>query len=260
MIQGMGGLMSITGERDDLPGGGPQKAGVARDRPDDRHVRDRGDAGGAEHRDRSGDGQYIDMALLDTQVAMLANLRHQLPRPAARRPDALGNAHQNIVPYQMFAAADGHVIVAVGNDGQYVKFCEVGGRPDLASDARFATNAGRVRNREVLVPLLEEIVRASPCASGPTGSKLPACRAGRSTTSRRRSPIRRSSRGMRIELPHPSAGHVTLVRSPMKMCATPPRFERAPPLLGQHTDEVLRGELGLDDARIAALRAAGIVA
>src|SRR5204862_7094544 len=145
-IQGMGGLMSVTGERDDMPGGGPQKVGVA--------VADLFTGmyaavavlAALRHRDLTGEGQAIDMALLDTQVAMLANLgANYLATRVA--PQRMGNAHQNIVPYQVFEVADGHVILAVGNDGQYARFCRVAGQP-WAADPRYAKNAGRVRHRD----------------------------------------------------------------------------------------------------------------
>jgi crotonobetainyl-CoA:carnitine CoA-transferase CaiB-like acyl-CoA transferase len=211
------------------------------------------------HRDRTGEGQHIDMALLDTQVAMLANVGSNYLN-SGRRPQRWGNAHPNIVPYQTFACADGHIIVATGNDGQFRKFVEAGGRSALARDARFATNPLRVQHRDVLVPLLADMVRergrdewialleAAGVPCGPINEvdevfDDPQVRA----------------RGMRIGLPHPLAGEVSLVRSPMRMSATPATSGLPPPLLGQHTDEVLRGLLGKDDADIAALRAAGVI-
>jgi formyl-CoA transferase len=211
------------------------------------------------HRDRSGEGQHIDMALLDTQVAMLANVGSNYLN-SGKPPKRWGNAHPNIVPYQTFACADGHIIVATGNDGQYQKFVEAGGQPGLATDPRFATNPMRVQNRDVLVPLLASMVRERrrdewiellesvgvPC--GPINDvgdvfANPQVKA----------------RGIEVELPHPVAGKVKLVRSPMKMSATPATSGTAPPTLGQHTDEVLREVLGKDAAQIAALRDKGIV-
>jgi crotonobetainyl-CoA:carnitine CoA-transferase CaiB-like acyl-CoA transferase len=158
-IQGIGGLMSITGERDDRPGGGPQKVGVA--------VADLFTGlyatvailAALRHRDRTGQGQAIDMALLDTQVAMLANLGANY-LVTGQPPGRAGNAHQNIVPYPVFEVADGHLILAVGNDSQFAKFCDVAGRPELARDERFAKNAGRVRHRTLLVPLLEAVLKS----------------------------------------------------------------------------------------------------
>jgi crotonobetainyl-CoA:carnitine CoA-transferase CaiB-like acyl-CoA transferase len=259
LMQGMGGLMSITGERDDLPGGGPQKAGVAITDLMTGMYATVAVLAALTHRDRSGEGQLIDMALLDTQVAMLANMASNF-HTSGKPPTRWGNAHANIVPYQTFACADGHIIVATGNDGQYQKFVEAGGRADLAHDARFATNPQRVKNRDVLVPLLDDMVaRRSrdewiallesvgvPC--GPINDigevfENPQVKA----------------RGIAIDMPHPAAGKVTLVRSPMKLSATPAVTSIPPPLLGQHTDEVLRDVLGRSDGEIAALRAKGVL-
>src|SRR3954466_7667613 len=162
-VQGIGGLMSITGERDDL-GGGPQKVGVAVADLFTGMYAALAIVAALRHAERTGEGQAIDMALLDTQVAMLANLGANY-LVSGKVPGRAGNAHQNIVPYQVFEvapSADGakdHVIIAVGNDGQFAKYCDVAGRPDLASDPRFARNQDRVRNRAVLVPVLEAVMR-----------------------------------------------------------------------------------------------------
>ncbi len=159
IVQGIGGFMSITGERDGEPGGGPQKAGVA--------IADLATGlystiavlAALAHRDRTGEGQYIDMALLDVQVALLANMNTNF-LASGKPPVRWGNAHPNIVPYQTFQTRDGWIIVAVGNDGQFRKFVEAGGRPELADDERFATNPSRVRHRDTLVPILAEMVKA----------------------------------------------------------------------------------------------------
>jgi formyl-CoA transferase len=259
LIQGMGGLMSITGERDDLPGGGPQKAGVALTDLMTGMYATIAILAALAHRDRCGEGQYIDLALLDTQVAMLANMGSNYLN-SGKPPKRMGNAHANIVPYQTFACADGHIIVATGNDGQYVKFVEAGGRTDLRDEPRFATNPLRVQNRDVLVPLLAEMVRTRtkdewiaqleavgvPC--GPINNLAEVFD---------NEQVR--ARGVAMEMDHPSAGKVKLVRSPMRMSATPTTPDRAPPLLGQHTDEVLQQVLGKSDADIAALREAGAI-
>ncbi len=157
-VQGIGGLMSVTGERDDLPGGGPQKVGVAVADLFTGMYATVAILAALRHRDATGEGQTIDMALLDTQVAMLANLgaNYLVTGVAPRRA---GNAHQNIVPYQVFEVADGHVIVAVGNDSQFVKFCEIAGCAEVARDPSFARNADRVRYRDVLVPLLADVMK-----------------------------------------------------------------------------------------------------
>ncbi|WP_296001875.1 CaiB/BaiF CoA-transferase family protein [Rugamonas sp.] len=259
LIQGMGGLMSVTGERDDLPGGGPQKAGVALTDLMTGMYATIAILAALTHRDRSGEGQYIDMALLDVQVAMLANMGSNYLN-SGKAPKRWGNAHPNIVPYQTFACADGHIIVATGNDGQYQKFVEVGGEPELAGDLRFATNPQRVKNRDVLVPLLAAMVLARPrdfwiaelekvgVPCGPINDigevyQNPQVRA----------------RGVVIDVPHPTAGSMKLVRSPMKMSVSPSTSDRAPPLLGQHTDEILSTVLGRSAADIAALRAKGVL-
>ncbi|KIF81819.1 CaiB/BaiF CoA transferase family protein [Noviherbaspirillum autotrophicum] len=259
IVQGMGGFMSVTGERDDLPGGGPQKAGVAISDLMTGMYATIAVMAALAHRDRTGAGQYIDMALLDVQVAMLANMNTNY-LASGNPPTRWGNAHPNIVPYQTFATADGHIIVAVGNDGQYKKFVEAGGQPWLAVDERFATNPMRVRHRDTLVPLLADMVltkskqewidllEAAGVPCGPINNldevfDNPQVQA----------------RGMRVDLPHPTGGMVKLVGSPIKMSATPPRYDAPPPLLGQHTQEVLGGLLGKSEAEIAALREKGVI-
>ncbi|MDR8965607.1 CaiB/BaiF CoA transferase family protein [Burkholderia multivorans] len=255
IVQGIGGFMSITGERDGVPGGGPQKAGVA--------IADLATGlystiavlAALAHRDRTGVGQYIDMALLDVQVALLANMNTNF-LASGTPPVRWGNAHPNIVPYQTFQTSDGWIIVAVGNDGQFRKFVEAGGRPELADDERFATNPARVRHRDTLVPILAEMVKtrsktawidALEAAGVPCGpiNDLAEVFANEQVV----------ARGMEVALPHPCGADVKLVRNPARMSATPPDARTAPPLLGAHTDDVLRDMLGYDDARIAALKA-----
>lgn len=259
LIQGMGGLMSVTGERDDLPGGGPQKAGVALTDLMTGMYATVAVLAALTHRDRSGQGQYIDMALLDTQVAMLANVGSNYLN-SGKPPKRWGNAHANIVPYQTFACADGHIIVATGNDGQYRKFVEAGGRDDLLSDPRFATNPLRVQHRDVLVPLLAGMVATRTRGEWIAQLEAVGVPCG---------PINDvgevfeneqvKARGVAIEMDHPAAGKVKLVRSPMKLSLTPAQADLPPPMLGQHTDEVLRDLLGRSDEEIAALRAKGAI-
>lgn len=263
-IQGMGGLMSITGERDDL-GGGPQKVGVAVADLFTGMYSTVGILAALRHAERTGEGQHLDMALLDAQVAMLANLGANY-LVSGKVPGRAGNAHQNIVPYQVFEVApaeDGskdHIILAVGNDGQFAKFCQVAGRPELASDPRFARNQDRVRNRAVLVPLLEQVMqtrRKSDWLAALEAAKVP-CGAINNLAEVFADPHVRE-RGMVHEWDHPLAGPVRLVGSPLKLSATPPRTELAPPLLGQHTAQVLGELLGWDEARVAALRAQEVI-
>jgi crotonobetainyl-CoA:carnitine CoA-transferase CaiB-like acyl-CoA transferase len=257
-VQGLGGLMSVTGERDDLPGGGPQKVGVAVADLFTGMYATVAILAALRHRDASGEGQVIDMALLDTQVAMLANLgaNYLVTRQPPRRA---GNAHQNIVPYQVFEVADGHLILAVGNDGQFERFCAVAGRPELAADERFAKNAGRVRHREILVPLLAAEMRKRSRAdwlAALEAAKVP-CGPINGLDEVFADPQVRS-RQMTTVMPHPLAGEVELVASPMKLSATPVQQRRPPPLLGEHTDEVL-AEIGLGAEQVAELRRQGVV-
>jgi crotonobetainyl-CoA:carnitine CoA-transferase CaiB-like acyl-CoA transferase len=257
-VQGIGGLMSVTGERDDLPGGGPQKVGVAVADLFTGMYASVAILAALRHRDLTGEGQAIDMALLDTQVAMLANLgANYLTTGVA--PQRMGNAHQNIVPYQVFEVADGHLILAVGNDGQYAKFCDVAGVPELAADPRFARNADRVRHRATLVPLLAEVLkrrRKADWLAALEAAKVPCGAINDLAEVFADAQVR--SRGMTVEVPHPLAGSVPLVASPVRMSRTPVQYRRAPPLLGEHTAEVLR-EFGIDAAQCAALQEQGAI-
>ncbi|SKC76679.1 Crotonobetainyl-CoA:carnitine CoA-transferase CaiB [Burkholderia sp. YR290] len=259
IVQGIGGFMSITGERDGQPGGGPQKAGVAIADLMTGMYSTVAVLTALAHRDRTGEGQYIDMALLDVQVAMLANMNSNF-LASGKPPARWGNAHPNIVPYQTFQTSDSWIIVAVGNDGQFRKFVEAGKRADLADDDRFATNPERVRNRETLVPILAEMVRtrskhewidALEAAGVPCGpiNDLEEVFENEQVV----------ARGMEIQLPHPSGGTVKLVRNPIRMSATPPEAQAHPPTLGEHTEAVLRDVLGYDDVRIDALRGRSVI-
>jgi crotonobetainyl-CoA:carnitine CoA-transferase CaiB-like acyl-CoA transferase len=262
-VQGMGGLMSITGERDDL-GGGPQKVGVAVADLFTGMYATTAILAALRHAERTGEGQWIDMALLDTQVAMLANLGANY-LVSGNVPGRAGNAHQNIVPYQVFETAPGpagkdYLILAVGNDNQFAKFCEVAGRPELASDPRFAKNQDRVRNRAVLVPMLEDVLRTRTKAQWLPqleAAKVP-CGAINSLAEVFADP-QVSERGMVTNWQHPAQPDLRLVSSPMKLSATPVRADLPPPLLGQHTDEVLAEWLGYDKACIGELREKGVV-
>ena len=259
MVQGLGGLMSVTGERDDLPGGGPQKVGVAVADLFTGMYSTAAILAALIHRLRTGAGQRIDMALLDVQVAMLANLSAAY-LASGEVPKRMGNAHQAIVPYHVFQAADEFLIVAVGNDGQFTRFCEVIGKPEWSADERFAANPARVRNRDLLVGLIGERMRTKPAAEWLAALERAGVPCG---------PIKDLAqvfddpqvkhRRMEVRAPHPRAGEVRMVANPMKLSATPVAHDRAPPLLGEHTEEVLRGWLAFDDARLAGLREAGVV-
>ncbi|MDP1792356.1 MAG: CaiB/BaiF CoA-transferase family protein, partial [Methylibium sp.] len=260
-VQGLGGLMSVTGERDDLPGGGPQKVGVAVTDLFTGLYATVGILAALRHRDadgfRHGTGQHIDMALLDTQVAMLANLGANY-MVSGQVPGRAGNAHQNIVPYQVFDVADGHVILAVGNDAQFTRFCAIAGRPELATDPRFATNADRVRHRAALVPVLAALMRqrrrddwlaeleAAKVPCGPINSLDQVFTDSQVL-----------ARGMVQAVSHPLTDTLRLVASPLKMSATPVQTRRPPPLLDQHGAEVLADWLGWDAVAIAAARERG---
>ena len=262
-VQGMGGLMSVTGPSraeiaDDASGGGPQKVGVAAADLFTGMYACTAILAALRHAEATGCGQAIDMALLDTQVAMLANLgANYLTTGVA--PQRMGNAHQNIVPYQVFEVSDGHLILAVGNDGQFVKFCQVAGQPQIAQDTRFACNADRVRHRGVLVPVLAALMKARTRADWMTAleaAKVP-CGPINDLAEVFADPQVRQ-REMVVAMPHALSGSVRLVASPMKLSDTPVRYRLAPPLLGEHTDTVLR-EFGLSDAEVSALRAARAV-
>jgi crotonobetainyl-CoA:carnitine CoA-transferase CaiB-like acyl-CoA transferase len=257
-VQGMGGLMSVTGERDDRPGGGPQKVGVAVADLFTGMYATVAILAALRHRDLVGEGQVIDMALLDTQVAMLANLGANY-LVSGQAPGRAGNAHQNIVPYQVFEVSDGHIILAIGNDGQFRKFCAVAGCPDIATDTRFARNVDRVGNRDQLIPMLERVLRdrgkaewlsaleAAQVPCGPINSLDEAFQDQQV-----------QARNMMMRVPHPLNADLRLVASPMKLSATPVALRHPPPLLGQHTEEVLQ-EAGFSPVEIARLRAAGVL-
>ncbi len=259
MIQAMGGLMSITGERDDHPGGGPQKVGVA--------VADIATGlyatiailAALHAREQSGQGQFIDMALLDTQVGLLANLNLNY-LVSGKVPVRMGNAHPNIVPYQTFATADGHIIIAIGNDRQFHDFCSLIGVPGIAGDERFHTNRARVENRTDLIPLLAAPMKARSTADWVTAFEAASIPCG---------PIydigqvfadpQVKARGLQIELTRPDGTITPGVANPVRFSGTPVSYDRAPPKLGDATDRVLADTLGLTQVEIAALRTSGAI-
>jgi formyl-CoA transferase len=259
MAQGMGGLMSVTGERDDLPGGGPQRVGVPIIDMSTGMYATVAICAAIAHRAVSGKGQWIDVSLLDSCVALLANQAMNY-FATGESPSSLGNAHPNIVPYQTFKTADGAIILACGNDNLFKKFCEIADCTHLAEDPQYATNAERVKNRDELTRLLNliflkhstkewvRLLEEAGVANGPINKiedvfKEPQVQA----------------RGMQIELPHSVAGKVTLVGSPMKFSHTPIKHEIPPPALGQHTDEILSGLLSKTADEIKELKSSGVV-
>jgi formyl-CoA transferase len=255
IIQAQGGLMGISGPVE----GPPSKVGVA--------IVDLA-AGlyaaiailaALHHRLATGEGQSIDLALLDSQLAWLANVasNYLVSGEPTRR---YGNAHPNIVPYEAFQARDRWFALAVGNDRQFGRLCVILGRPELAADPQFATNAERVRNREVLVPLLAGLFRqrdAETWLQELEGQDIPC--APIQTVEQALADPQAVSRGMIVETPHPSAGSVRMIASPIRLSGTPAGIRSHPPLLGEHTDQVLRERLGYDDLRLAGLRAEGVI-
>jgi formyl-CoA transferase len=259
MIQGMAGLMSVTGERDDLPGGGPQKAGIPVADIITGMYATIAICAALAHREKSGVGQHLDLALLDSLTAILSNQGGNYLSTGVA-PGRLGNAHPNIVPYQTFKTKDGDMILACGNDNLFRKFCEVGKCEHLAADQKFATNNKRVENRAEITRILNEIIakrttrdwvdalETAGVPNGPINNLEQVFREPQAV-----------ARGLKIELDHAVAGKVSLVKSPMRFSATPIEHKLPPPALGQHTEEVLRGVLGMSDAEVKQLRASGVV-
>jgi crotonobetainyl-CoA:carnitine CoA-transferase CaiB-like acyl-CoA transferase len=259
MIQGLGGLMSLTGRADEEAGAGPVKVGVALTDILTGLYSTAAILAALASRDQTGNGQHIDMALLDVQVACLANqaMNYLTTGVAPRR---LGNAHPNIVPYQDFPTADGDIILTVGNDGQFRKFCEVAGLAALAVDSRFSTNQARVAHRAELIPLIRQATVFKTTAEWLVALEQAGVPCG---------PINDlqqvfadpqvQARGLRVDLPHPLAGSVPQVASPIRLSATPVQYRNAPPLLGEHTEQVLQQWLGLSLQQIAELRRAGVL-
>ena len=259
LIQAMGGLMSVTGEADDRPGGGPQKVGVALTDILTGLYTTVAALSALAWREKTGRGQHVDMALLDVTVAAMANqaMNYLIGGSA---PERMGNAHPNVVPYQAYKAADHYIILAVGNDGQFRRFCEVAGRSQLADDERFATNRARVVNRRLLGPILDEVIESRPRAFWLEKLEKVGVPCG---------PINDleqvfgdphvQARGMRRELEHPAAGAVPMVANPIRFSDSPVEYGRAPPTLGQHTAEILSGLLGKDASEIERLREIGAI-
>ncbi|MBD9629318.1 CaiB/BaiF CoA transferase family protein [Pseudomonas sp. PDM19] len=259
IIQGMGGLMSITGEKDGVPGASPQKVGVAVSDVMTGLYSVVAIQAALLAREKTGRGQHCDMALLDVQVAMLGN-QSQNYLATGRSPGRQGNAHVNIVPYQVFSAQDMDFIIACGNDSQFVSLCDAIGLPELPKDPRFTRNADRVRNRDVIVGKLAEHfqgdtadnwVRRIHAMKVPVGVI--------NDIGRALDEPQVVARDMLVEVPHAQNPAFRMVGSPLKLSDTPVEYQRPAPMLGEHTDEVLKRRLGLDDARLAALKAEGVI-
>jgi crotonobetainyl-CoA:carnitine CoA-transferase CaiB-like acyl-CoA transferase len=259
MIQGMGGMMSVTGEPEGAPGGGPQRAGVPIADIITGMYASIAICAALAHRAHSGTGQHLDLALLDSQIALLAYQNTNYFATGVP-PGRIGNLHPNIVPYQPFRASDGDLILACGNDNLYGKFCEAAGCAELARDPRFVTNGKRVENRSELTRLLSEVFKkrskrewlelleAAGVPNGPINDVAQVF-----------DEPQVKARGVRVELEHAAAGALPTVASPMRFSDTPIEYRLAPPLLGEHTTEVLRTVLRKTEAEIARLRAGGII-
>ena len=255
MIQGMGGMMSVTGE----PDGQPQRAGVPVADIITGMYASIAICAALAHRAETGAGQHLDLALLDSQIALLA-YQNTNYFATGKPPTRIGNLHPNIVPYQPFRTADGDVIIACGNDNLYRKFCVAAGFGELADDPRFATNGKRVENRAELTRLLAEVFRqrstrewvglleAAGVPNGPINDVAQVFEEPQV-----------KARGVRIELEHAAGAPLPMVASPMRFSETPLEYRQAPPLLGQHTDQVLRELLGKSEAQLAKLRADGVI-
>lgn len=258
LVQAMGGLMSITGEPDDVPGGGPQKVGVAVVDILTGLYATNAILAALLHRAKSDQGQHIDIALLDVQVATLANQAGNYLL-SGNVPQRMGSAHPSIVPYQPFACADGHVMLAIGNDGQFTALCRAAGQADIASDVRFATNAMRVQHRAELLGLLTPLMQQQSVERWCELAQHEGFPCGPINTIDRvfRDPQVRA-REMQIQMDSPSYGSLDLVASPMRLSASPVSYRLAPPSLGQDTQDVLR-ELHYSDDEISTLRDSGVI-
>ncbi len=259
LMQGMGGLMSITGRPDAEAGGGPLKVGVALTDVLTGLYATVGILAALARRATSGEGQHVDLALLDVQIAALANQASNY-LIGGTAPGRMGNAHPSIVPYQDFPTADGFMIVTVGNDGQFTRFCDTLGHPEWAQDARFATNPQRVTHRELLIELIRAVtvtrstdawVAAMEAVGVPCGPI--------NTLDKVFANPQVQARGMRVEMAHALAGVVPLVANPIRLSESPVTYRRAPPCLGQHSQDVLATWLGMASSEIDDLQRGNVI-
>ena len=259
MIQAMGGLMSVTGEAEDVAGTNPQKVGVAIADLVTGLYSANAIQTALIHRERTGQGQYIDMALLDCQVAILANQAMTF-LAAGQTPIRMGNAHPNIVPYQVFETQNGHIILAIGNDGQFRRFCELADQPHLAQDPRFVANRGRVKHRAQLIEALALLMKSKNTDDWLNLLEPEGIPCGRiNSIDETLNDPQVVHRQMRTQALHSSLGEINLLGSPLKLSETPGEVRRAPPVLGEDTDQVLREVLGYEDSAIRGLHADGVV-
>ncbi len=257
LVQGMGGIMSVTGE----PGGAPTKVGVGVSDIITGMYAAIAIQAALRHRDLTGEGQHIDMALLDSQVAWLSYVGENY-LVSGEMPQRLGSQHPNIMPYQVFRASDGLMVLAVGNDAQFTRFCEFAGCPDLAADERYTTNAGRVKNRDGLTPVLADIIASKSIAhwvEGLVGVNVPCSPIN--TIDQVFADPQVVARKMKINMPHPhlSGETMDLIASPLRLSRSPVSYRQAPPQLGEHTAEVLEELLEMDEKKMAALREKGVI-
>ena len=254
MIQGMGGIMSITGQPDGMPGAEPVKTGVAFADVFTGLYATIGVLAALHHRDKSGEGQYLDLALLDTQVAVLANQALNF-LVGGKAPKRLGNAHPNIVPYQTFATADGFIIIAVGNDRQFREYVKIAGVPELAEDQRFLTNRDRVGNREALIALLVEPMKRRKTAEWIAALEAAAVPCGPiNTIDQVFADPQVKARGLDVRLAREDGTQTPGVANPVRFSTTPVEYSKAPPALGNATEDVLSRVLGLTQEEIGRLR------
>ena len=259
MIQGLGGLMSLTGRPEGEEGAGPMKVGVALTDILTGLYATVGVLAALNHREQTGIGQHVDLALLDVQVACLANQAMNFLTSGVP-PRRLGNAHPNIVPYQDFPSADGDFLLAVGNDSQFRKFCEVAGQREWADDSRFISNKARVANRDVLIPLIRQATVFKTTAEWIAALEQAGVPCGPiNNLAEVFADAQVQARGLRIDMPNSLGGTTPQVASPLRLSATPVEYRNAPPLLGEHTDAVLQRLLQLSTEQVAALRQSGVL-
>jgi crotonobetainyl-CoA:carnitine CoA-transferase CaiB-like acyl-CoA transferase len=259
LIQGLGGLMSLTGRPEGEAGAGPMKVGVALTDVLTGLYAANAIQAALLARAQTGQGQYIDLALLDVQVACLANQAMNY-LTSGQSPQRLGNAHPNIVPYQDFPTRDGYMILAIGNDGQFNRFCEAAGAPELATDPRFSSNSARVMNRQILIPLLNALTVQRDTQDWITTLEALAVPCGPiNTLEQVFADPQVQARGLQLAIDHPLLGAVPGVANPIQLSATPVSYRSAPPMLGEHTEQVLSERLGFSAEALENLRRSGVI-